>query len=150
MYFPDNSGKCIEQRVDLNVFNGEKGDQFDGLIEPLGRHYSSDSELEYICRTPLGHKIGVVLKTVQFSATVISTTQYALKRMYLHRLCILYLSRFIATGQGGIFGHSGRQSVLRWLIYDVLLGVIRTSVINKPSPFPPSFSQIMSSVFLRS
>jgi hypothetical protein len=41
----DNSGKRIERRTDLDIFDGEEGDQF-GLIEPFGRFYSSECDLE--------------------------------------------------------------------------------------------------------
>ena len=84
MYLPDfvdNSGKRIERRTDLDVFDGEEGDQFHGSIEPLGRHYSSESQLEiYMLHSARAYEIrsaGMLLKTIRFPATVTPTVQCA-------------------------------------------------------------------------
>ena len=50
--FVDNSGKRIEGRTDLDVFDGEEGEHIYDLIKPLGKHYSFDCELEiYMLRS---------------------------------------------------------------------------------------------------
>ena len=77
--FVDNSGKRIERRTDLDVFDGEEGDQFYGFIEPLGRHCSSESQLEiYMLHSARAYEIrsaGMLLKTIRFPATVTPTVQ---------------------------------------------------------------------------
>lgn len=80
--FVDNSGKRIERRTDLEVFDGEQGDEFYyGLIEPLGRHYSSECQLEmYMLHSARAYEIrsaGILLKTIRFPATVTTTVQCA-------------------------------------------------------------------------
>ena len=42
----DNFGRRIEGRTDLDVFDGEEGENIYNLIKPLGKRYSSDCELE--------------------------------------------------------------------------------------------------------
>ena len=78
--FVDNFGKRIGSggRTDLDVFDGEEGENIYNLIKPLGKRYSSDCELEiYMLHSTRAYEIrsaGKLLKTIRFPATMITTT----------------------------------------------------------------------------
>jgi len=72
--FVDNFGKRIEQQTNLDVYDGEVGDGiYYGLMEPLGREYSSKSKLEiymlHRARAYEIHSAGTLLKTIRFAVT---------------------------------------------------------------------------------
>ena len=78
--FVDNFGKRIGSggRTDLDVFDGEEGENVYNLIKLLGKHYSSDCELEiYMLHSARVYEIrsaDKLLKTIRFPATMITTT----------------------------------------------------------------------------
>ena len=82
-YYPVHihSGKRVEGRIDLDVFDGEEGEDIYDLIKPLGKHYSTDCELEiYMPHSARAYEIrsaGNLLKTIRFPANITTTVQRA-------------------------------------------------------------------------
>ena len=77
--FVDNSGVCIDERTDLDVFDGEEGDETYHQMKPLGNNYDSPCKLEiYILHSARSYEIRShrqLLKTIKFPAQVITTVQ---------------------------------------------------------------------------
>ena len=76
-----HSGKRIEGRIDLDVFDGEEGEDVYDLIKPLGKHYLADRQLEiYMLHSARAYEIrsaGNLLKTIRFPANITTTVQCA-------------------------------------------------------------------------
>ena len=81
--FVDNSSKRIEGCIDLDVFDGEEGEHIYDLIKPLGKHYSTDCELEIdmlhseSARAYEIRSAGDLLKTLRFPTIITTTVQCA-------------------------------------------------------------------------
>ena len=76
-----HSGKRIEGRIDLDVFDGEEGEHIYDLIKSLGKHYLADCELKiYMLHSARAYEIrsaGNFLKTLRFPANITTTVQCA-------------------------------------------------------------------------
>ena len=77
--FVDNSGVRIDKRTDLDIFDGEKGDEGYHQMKPLGSDYNAPCKLQiYILHSARSYEIRShhqLLKTIKFPARVIRTVQ---------------------------------------------------------------------------
>ena len=95
-----HSGKRIEGRIDLDVFDGEEGEHIYDLIKPLGKHYSTNCELEIdmlhsgSARAYEIRSAGNLLKTIRFLATLTTSAMCMKSPRYVVQNskwpCILY------------------------------------------------------------